>query len=162
MKNKIGTNQYRIKHKHFLGVFPETWASIWFVIAVTAILIPIVKPKITSPCPDDGCFVKTVYAKESKPELQELVDYILQVFAPAGRSAQVHALTCFASESGLRPDAHNHNANGTEDYGPAQVNSVHIKRFGQGFVYDWRANIRVAFQIYQASGWSAWYGKYCN
>ena len=84
----------------------------------------------------------------SLSDKEEVMDYILEVF---GKDAD-RAIWMAKCESGLRKDAYNgSNKNGTADYGVFQINSVHQKRFGQGYMVDWKENIRVAKKIYDES-----------
>ncbi len=64
MKNLIGSNQYKNRRRILK---PEVWASIWFIAFATTLLIWAFQPRVVSPCPDTGCFIKTIYAKESLP-----------------------------------------------------------------------------------------------
>lgn len=57
-------------NKPFLSA--ETHASIWFMVSMTLIVAHFITPSIISPCPETGCFVKTVYADEQKVDI--LVD----------------------------------------------------------------------------------------
>lgn len=158
MKNsKVLANQKIIRRYQYRSWY--LMVILFFILVAVALYF--MRTKVISPC-QDNCVVKVVMAKETKPELQEIVDYILQVFAPSGRQVQVKALACFISESGLRKDAYNFNTNGTGDYSIPQINSVHIQRFGDGFTKDWKESIRVAYQLYQEQGFKIWYGKYCN
>ena len=80
------------------------------------------------------------------------------------------ALTCFKSESGLRPSAINYsNRNGSWDVGYAQINTVHCGKVGatdkedcKSKLLDVETNIRVAKQIYDGRGFNAWYGSTCR
>lgn len=120
----------------------------------------ITKAPVISPCSQDGCFVKTVYAKEEKTELEQITQYIVEKFQPEGRGVATRALACFISESGLRTDAYNWNTNNTADVGVAQINDVH--GLSVEARKDWKANLDKAYQIYKRRGWSAWYGKGCK
>ena len=113
-----------------------------------------------SPCQKDGCHVEVVMAKETKPELQEIVDYILQVFAPSGNRAQVKALECFISESRLNPQAYNFNTNNTWDYGVAQWNQVHGQSMEE--LKDWHVQVDLVYKLFLRQGWNPWYGRGCN
>jgi len=113
-----------------------------------------------TPCPNEGCkLVTTVQAKEVavetivRTENQQIRDYIKQVFGDQSDNA-LKILEC--ENAGLNPKAINHNRNGSTDHSIFQVNSIHTKRYGEEFKTNWRANIDVAYKIYQASGWSAW------
>lgn len=89
----------------------------------------------------------------SLSEKQEVMNYIIEVF---GDDAD-RAIGVAKCESGLRKKAFNGaNKNGTADYGVFQVNSVHEKRFGQGFMIDWKENVRVAKKIFDEQGFRPW------
>lgn len=85
---------------------------------------------------------------------EEVMAYILEVF---GKDAD-RAIWVAKCESGLRKNAYNgSNSNGTADYGVFQINSVHQKRFGQGYMIDWKENVRVAKKIFDEQGsFRAW------
>jgi hypothetical protein len=60
------------------------------------------------------------------------------------------------AESSGRPDATNHNPNGSTDYGLWQINSVHS---GLLKSHDWRdplENTKMAYAVWKDSGWDAW------
>lgn len=122
----------------------------------------IARRRIISPVGDNPV-IKVVYASEEASQLEQITSYIIKKFQPEGRIVAVHALNCFISESGLRPEAYNFNTNGTGDYSIAQVNSVHVKRYGTKFMTDWKENIDTAYKIFVSRGhnFSAWYGKGC-
>lgn len=108
--------------------------------------------------------VKQVQAQPPKdPTIEEIVDYILFVFKDETPKVKVKALHCFISESQLNPKAVNDsNKNGTTDYNIPQINSIHIKRFGDKFITNWRESIKVGYQIYKERGFGAWYGTGCR
>lgn len=81
------------------------------------------------------------------------------------------AFKCLKSENARHnPNAMNYNRNGSIDTGIFQVNSVHCGKVG--LAHDREAcieelkkpevNIKIAKQIFDASGSKAWYGKSCN
>ena len=89
----------------------------------------------------------------SLSDKEEVMDYILEVF---GKDAD-RAIWMAKCESGLRKNAYNgSNSNGTADYGVFQINSVHQKRFGQGYMVDWKENVRVAKKIFDEQGFYPW------
>lgn len=159
---KIGSNQYQYKYGLSKDAIISVWAVAFFTLAGVN-LVNVLSAKVTSPCPDTGCnnhFIKTVYAKESKTELQEITEYIVKKFEPEGRQVAVKALACFISESGLRNNAVGVNKNGTNDVGVAQINSIHGMSTEDRM--DYKKNIDKAYQIYKSRGWKAWYGAYCK
>lgn len=89
----------------------------------------------------------------SLSDKEEVMKYILEIF---GKDAD-RAIWVAKCESGLRKDAYNgSNSNSTADYGVFQINSVHQKRFGQGYMVDWKENVRVAKKIFDEQGFSPW------
>jgi hypothetical protein len=139
-----GSNQ----HKTRWGLNEDTKTSIWVVAFFTLLLIHVLPDTTVKPCPDTGCenhFVKVVYAADERTELQKITDYIVYKFQPFGREVAVKALSCFISESGLRPDAYNWNTNNTADVGVAQINDVHKMTVEER--KDWKKNIDKASEI---------------
>jgi hypothetical protein len=156
----------------------DTIYSIFVVIAFFAVLALVFKytePEIISPIPKASAHGMSITPTPTpkNPSKTEIIAYIAKVFEKEGTAVQVRAIRCFYSESGLRTDAYNHNParydeNGnllraaSEDFSVAQVNTVHVKRFGEGFKHDAYKNIEVAYQIWKERGFLAWYGKDCN
>jgi len=74
------------------------------------------------------------------------------------------ALAVMRAESGCRVDAFNsQNANGTNDAGLFQINSIHVQ---SGLIsnearFNPEQNIKAAYAIYRGSGWRAW-AAYCS
>lgn len=67
------------------------------------------------------------------------------------------ALAIMEAESSCNPDAANFNTNGSTDRGLFQVNSVHLSKVAHpAQLFDPATNIRVAYSVYQGSGWEAW------
>lgn len=114
---------------------------------------------------------EVAYAKEEveKPKVDAPVDVAEIVRKYFGDIAD-EALTCFKSESGLRPTAINYsNRNGTWDIGLAQVNTIHCGKVGatnredcKNKLLDLETNVRIAKQIYDGRGFNAWYGRTCK
>lgn len=70
------------------------------------------------------------------------------------------AMAIMQAESGCNPSAYNgtNNADGSDDAGLFQINSIHVK---SGLIadearYDPDKNIEAAHSVYLGSGWSAW------
>jgi phosphomevalonate kinase len=97
-----------------------------------------------------------IYSQESKSKLQEMIDYIIKTFEPEGSLVVFQALEIAQCESHWRPNAYHYNTNTTGDYGLFQINSVHVFRYGTGFMYDWKKNVDTAYKIYKSSGWNPW------
>ncbi|MEA9985660.1 transglycosylase SLT domain-containing protein [Subtercola sp. RTI3] len=68
------------------------------------------------------------------------------------------ALAIMKAESGCDPAADNTgtNANGSNDKGLLQINSVHSDLISDLDRLDPTKNIRAAYEIYRGSGWRAW------
>ena len=133
------------------------WVLVFF--ALVAGVLYLTRPEIVSPCGDNGCAVKVVYASEEVSELEQITAYIVKKWAKHGHSEQVHALSCFISESGLRTKAVGVNNNGSNDVGIAQINSVHGMSTEDRM--DFKKNLDKAYKLYLRQGWTPWYGKGC-
>lgn len=159
-----GSNQYQSKW----GLSHKTMASVWAVAFFTTVGIQFVQHKTTSPCPEDGCKVNVVYAKEAKSFDREVADYIMQVFEPEGLDVQIRALRCFSTEGVSHKNnekhfdekAYNYNSNGTWDYGIAQWNQVHGQKIEE--LQGYKKQIDLAYKLYKSRGFNPWYGKGCK
>ena len=158
MKSKVLANQKIIRRYQHRSWF--LMVILFFILV--GIVLYVTKEKVISPCPNDcsGAMVKVVYASEEKTELEQMVSYITQVFQPEGKQVVYQALQIAQCESKWNPKAYNFNTNGSSDYGLFQINSVHEKRYGQGFMYSWKANVDTAFALYKFQGWRPWVCKY--
>ncbi|MEK7180529.1 MAG: hypothetical protein AAB706_03560 [Patescibacteria group bacterium] len=67
---KIGSNGYQKKHRYHF------WSSVWFLLFFMALAVIFGKQEIISPCPDDGCAVHTVFAKEA-PSIQTVRERVI-------------------------------------------------------------------------------------
>lgn len=85
------------------------------------------------------------------PSQEEVAQKIRSVFGDAGEMA-VAIARC---ESGLRPNATGYNSNSI-DQGVFQINSIHQAKYAGEDIYNLDVNLRVAYQIFKASGWGAW------
>lgn len=90
------------------------------------------------------------------PSSVDVAQAIVKEFAPEGKQVVKQMLDISFCESGWRWDAINHNTNGTTDHGSMQINTVHRKRYGTGFENSLEENIRVAHEIWKASGTAPW------
>lgn len=86
-----------------------------------------------------------------EPTVDELMDTYFG-------DVKVAAYKVFKCESGMRPKAINHNTNGSTDRGIAQINSVHARKVNGDLdsLFEPKVNLKVARQIYNASGWNPW------
>jgi hypothetical protein len=135
----------------------EKWALCFVLVFVLAgIGLHLTEPKIISPCPETGCFPKTVYAADERSELEQAISYVIKKFEPEGMTVVIQALDIMKCESHLNIKAYNYNTNGSGDYGLFQINSIHVARYGDKFMHDWKANIDVAYDLYKHQGWSPW------
>lgn len=161
-RNKLGTNQYRTKHRF---VSDKTANSIWKLIAFCSVGVFLTyrfQAPVISPLPDNPVSFK-IYAEEPKaPTTKDVIAYIAEIFAPEGKAVVVKAINCFYGESGLRPNAEGWNAwNNTFDRGVAQINDIH--KMSKEDAFDYKKNIRKAYQIYKSRGnFSAWYAPSCR
>ena len=87
-------------------------------------------------------------------EVCEILAYIVEVFQEDAADAITIVNSC--ENSSFDQSAVNYNNNNTSDHGIFQLNSIHIARFGDAFVTDWKANVDVAYQIFKERGWTAW------
>lgn len=86
------------------------------------------------------------------PTKNEIVLAIKTIF---GNKAD-EAIKIFTCESSLIPNALNINTNGSVDGGLAQINSVHVKRFGLSYLGNPIENIKVAYELFKEQGWRPW------
>jgi hypothetical protein len=90
--------------------------------------------------------------------------FALAVDAGFTRGQAITMTAIGLAESGGRPDAINHNRNGTTDTGIWQINSVH--GFSQSSLLDPRTNARAAKTVHDKQGFGAWVtfknGSYMN
>jgi len=97
------------------------------------------------------------------PLHSEIMIEVIRIWGEKPPAEILKILECFNSESEFKFNAINaKNRNKSVDFGPAQINSVHTKRFGNKFKTDWKENLRVAKQIYDEQGLKPWYGKRCS
>lgn len=89
--------------------------------------------------------------KAQVPTKDMIVAEIKKVF---GNHSE-EALQVAKCESGIA-DKTNINKNGTFDSNIFQINSIHVKRFGAGFIKDWKENINVAYKIFDEQNWNPW------
>lgn len=92
-------------------------------------------------------------ATPTPTQKEAIIAEIVEVFGEEAPNA-FNVLYC--ENRGLRPDAINHNRNGSTDHSIFQINSIHTKRFGDKFKTDWKENIRVAHILQQEQGWRIW------
>lgn len=93
----------------------------------------------------------TLKDKVQVPTKDMIVNEIKKVF---GKHAD-EALKVAKCESGIA-DKTNINKNGTFDSNIFQINSIHVKRFGTGFIKDWKENINVAYKLFDEQNWNPW------
>ena len=95
-----------------------------------------------------------------------MADYtVADVYAAARRAGFSAAESVTATAISLAEDssrmlhATNHNSDGSTDFGPWQINSVHLTpQFVStyGNVFNLQDNARMAYAVYQSQGWHAW------
>jgi len=188
MKKAIGSNQYRVRHRDVPFTCREKIALTLTLFSIGAYFLYDRPPASLSPCPDTGCSLPLVSAKDvdriieldriqteqEKPTPENIVSYIMKTWTPHGtpqeKAEAVKAINCFYSESGLRAEAYNYNPpytdrngvyhEGTEDRGVAQINSIH--GMSKDDAHNYKKNIDMAYKIYKRRGFTAWYGKLCK
>ena len=96
------------------------------------------------------------------PSAKEVMQEIVELWGDERPDRILKILECFYSESGYRYNALHVNKSGSTDHGPAQINSVHTKRYGDNFKTNWKENLRVALSIYKDQGLNPWYGSRCQ
>lgn len=91
-----------------------------------------------------------------EPTKEDIVGYITKLW---GGKAQ-EALKIVSCENSTMDMARvNKNRDKTKDFGPFQINTIHIKRFGDGFTKDIFENIRVAHTMWKEQNWRPWYSS---
>jgi hypothetical protein len=81
---------------------------------------------------------------------------IAAVAKAAGFTDVTRAVAIALAESGGQTDATNRNSDGSTDYGLWQINSVHADLLKSGTWSNPADNARMAYAVYQSSGWTAW------
>ena len=115
----------------------------------TSFAVPSIQPTVTpSPTPT--------------PSAKEVMQEIVELWGDERPDRILKILECFYSESDYRYNALHVNKSGSTDHGPAQINSVHTKRYGDNFKTNWKENLRVALSIYKDQGLNPWYGSRCQ
>jgi hypothetical protein len=66
------------------------------------------------------------------------------------------AVAVALAESGGNPTATHYDSNGSTDYGLWQINSVHSSLLSGGTWSDPLSNAKMAYSVWQGSGWQAW------
>ena len=159
MKNsKVLANQHIIRRYQ-----KRSWYLLVILIFIAAwFLLQLFPKKIIYPCPDKCTHagIQVVYAKDEAPELVQIISYITMKFMPYGKQVVKEALMISACEYGWRKEAVGHNTNGTFDSNLFQINSIHIAKYGNGFMTSWKTNVDVAEKIYKEQGWTPWSCKY--
>lgn len=135
---------------------PNTpWTRHWHVQPAIAQVVEVVATTGAEISPESLSFAgQTVATLSATPKAEPTVEeYIKEVF---GADAE-RAIGVAKCESGLRKNAINKaNRNGSVDHGVFQINSVHTKKRGEDFKTDWKANVRVAKQIFDEQGFRPW------
>ena len=89
-----------------------------------------------------------------------ITNEIIEQFKDQGKTVTLQAIKIAECKSKLNPNAYNWNTNNTEDFGPFQINTCHISKYGDKFKTDYKENIRVAKDLYLKQKWNPWVCKY--
>lgn len=157
----------RLKQRNKIGQFRRSYwwhfaPLIYLIVSIIALYILqllYTSKELIDPC--NGCsFNFSARAYESheivkevietpKTQKEQIIAYITEVFGEEAPNA-FNILYC--ENRGLRPDAINHNRNGSIDEGIFQINSIH----GQSDMLNWKKNIDFAYKLFKRGGWSQW------
>ena len=171
--NYMGSNQYQQKRRYFTPqpmwkLTRVNWKD-FAVVAAAAFIVTIigVEHRINlkrEHVNDSMSWVKKAKAAElstyAMPELAtvETRDEVKALIRKIWRKDAETGLAIARCESGYRPNALNHNTNGTIDEGVFQANSVH----GMPDMQNPTANILYAYNLYRDQGTAPWYSsKHC-
>lgn len=175
-RNRVGTNQYKIKKHKPVGYYLLGFVFVMDLLAFlylnslpTTILNPSVEAASTHEMTSSSASVipitQQLQPTPTPSELEDIVSYITRVFEPEGKDVVVRAINCFYSESGLRENAvgYNTDIHQSIDYGVAQLNG-YWQNLTSEEKTNYKANIDKAYEIYKGRGnnFEAWYGKLCN
>lgn len=163
---KVGTNQYKVKQSYMDTAWPVFWIFIGLIAFAAFVSMcvkndhlfeqvfaeePIISPVVESKGPI-VIFV-TPTPTPVNPDYDTINAEIKEVFGSHYPKA-MKVLSC--ENAHLRPDAVNTAGNtpaGSRDMGVFQINEywqgVHAK-----FLLNYKTNIRIAYQIYEDSGYS--------
>lgn len=84
---------------------------------------------------------------------REIIEKIINKFGEEdGQKAVKLVFEC--ENKSVNPEAENHNANGTKDWGLFQINSIH--GYSKKYLFNIDNNINIAHKIFKRHGWSAW------
>ena len=167
--NKKGSNQYKNKYYNWLGLSKKVYHDILWLFLLVLILSwsfylfykpPELISAVMDQYPSGVC--GTCMKPSSHPETykQQVLKYIVDKFGDDAPDAIVLLRKCENSTFGM--DRVNTNKNGTKDFGTFQINSIHAKRYGTGFLNNWRINVDVAYEIYKSRSntFGAWTCKW--
>jgi hypothetical protein len=152
MKNsKVLANQKIIRRYQI-----RSWYLLVILIFICAAAIVFAtKPKVISPCPEDGCAVQVRYASDDEKDLTKVIAQTAKEFEPEGSAVVHEALNIMWCEHrfniGDNRDKAHLNDNGSYDWGTFQINTVWEKVYGTDFHTDYKANIHVAHLIWLRS-----------
>jgi hypothetical protein len=149
-------NSWGINYSTIHGIL-----KLGIVVAIGMYILQKTQPTIISPVPESYSSIQwSVEASKKKvrtpSEIEEVYAYIVQTFEKHGKNVVKQAIDIANCESRMNIKAYNFNKNGTGDYSVFQINSVHIKKYGEQFMHDWKENVRVAEKIYAKQGWNPW------
>lgn len=149
MKNAKGSNQYRIKTKYIF------WKSVvWLFLALvllTAVLAYVQwrRKPFLNPIPSSYNPQSPQIFKYQRSEKEEILAYLVSRFGKWADKAIILIGTC--ENRNFDQFAINTNKDGTKDYGVMQLNQIHIKKYGNLIISDWKSNIDAGYDIFKRS-----------
>jgi len=156
-RNKIGSNQFRLKQDRVFGLKHKTAWNVALAINFI-LLVAIVGTRVKSleAIHIESPLATTAYAMEddqaprvkaTTPEQKDIVDYINQVFGQDADKA-LQLLSC--ENHRLNPSAVNTAGNfpaGSRDIGVFQINEYWQKTNAK-YLFNWKINVLVAKQLF--------------
>lgn len=158
-KNKVFLNGRYITRAH--KFFLDTLLIIGLTLGLGILLLLIdgglqvrAQENLVSASPSVVSYYQVELPREYQDEKHEILDYIVHKFGRDAADAITIVRKC--ENSKFDQKATNHNRNGSIDYGIFQINDIHEPRFGDEFKTSWKANVDVAYEIFEERGWEAW------
>ena len=130
--------------------------QIWFLtLIMIGMYLPLLVMQNVAFAPKAEAQLDNTQILKPTPYQQQVVDYIHVVF---GKDADNFLKILSCENHALRWDAQNFNSDGSVDIGIGQINSIH--GVPAHYLYDWRTNVDISYQIFKSSGFGAWTCSY--